>query len=284
MLNFKNKYQARQVNFMRKMIAAVICRDGKFLVLRRKLRWKGWEFVKGKIEKEGLRHAALREVREETGLKKIHIVCKLPIEVIYHHKDMKGHTVSALKAFLAECHGGSVRLSREHSSFRWVTVEQAEKLLTFDTHKIFLRAAAEHFAKKNREEKRRLIEKLSRKHVRFLKYDGKWISLKYDNRRLRCLAVRRSVKDIGDWSKRKNVVYYDRNLPGHGVLAILLHEVVEKYVAQQYALDVDKEAHKVAQAVEKEWLADKEWIVQAKIVSRAWVKTNHRKVGKARFY
>ena len=268
---------------MRKMVAAVIYKEGKFLVLRRRLRWKGWEFPKGETH-EGLRHAVMRKIRGETGLRKISIVSRLPIEIIYHHDDMHGHHTSALKAFLAECRGGNVRLSAEHSSYRWVTAEQAEKLLTFSTHRTFLKHAAEYFARKNREEKKNLIEKLSRKHVTLFRYDGRCVSLKYDGAHLRCKAVRRAVKDVGDWSKKKNIVYYDRNLSESGVLPILLHEVVEKHVAQKYNLDVDTEAHTIAQAVEKEWIADKRWIAQAKIVTRAWVKANRRKVGKSKFY
>lgn len=273
---------------MRKMVAAVIYMKGRhayrFLVLRRKLNWKGWEFVKSRIENESLRHAVLRIVHKETGLRKVKIICKLPIEVVYHHKSVKGHSISALKAFLVECHGGRVRLSREHSSYRWALPQAADKLLTYDTPKAFLKLSVELIAKKKREERKKLIDRLSRRHVTFVKYDGKFVSLKYDSRHLRCLALRRAVRDVGDWSRKKNIVYYDRNLADPGVLPILIHEVVEKYVAQRYSMDVDSEAHKIAQAVEKEWLADKKWIVQAKIVSRAWVKANRRKVGKVKFY
>lgn len=270
------------------MVAAVIYKTEKgnikFLILRRKLHWKGWEFVKGKIEREGLKHAALREVHEETGLRKVSIVFKLPMEIIYHHKSANGHSVSALKACLVECHGGNVRISKEHASYRWVSGKQANNMLTYDTHKTLLKLAAEHITDRKREEKKRLIEKLSKKHVTLFKYDGKYVSLKYDGRRLRCMAVKKPVRDVGDWSRTKNIVYYDRNLPPAGLLPILLHEVVEKHVTQKYNLDVDTEGHKIAQAVEKEWLADKQWAKQAKIVSRTWVKANHRKVGDVEFY
>ena len=44
----------------------------KFLVLRRKLGWQGWEFPKGGMERKDMdvEEAALkREIEEETGLK-----------------------------------------------------------------------------------------------------------------------------------------------------------------------------------------------------------------------
>jgi 8-oxo-dGTP pyrophosphatase MutT (NUDIX family) len=42
----------------------------EFLLLKRKLHWKGWEFCKGKIEKgETQKETVIRELREETGIK-----------------------------------------------------------------------------------------------------------------------------------------------------------------------------------------------------------------------
>lgn len=266
---------------MRTMIAAVIFDEkGRFLVLKRKLHWKGWEFVKGQAVKETARQAAVREIKEETGIKNIKMVTKLPPEIFYHHENIHGHTSSVQKAFLAEYLSGKIRLSFEHSMCKWADKKTAERLLTYRSHKVFLRYAY----KIVKERKRLLMGTLSKKHVRHVSFNGKIISLAYDGKKLRYKAIRRKVRDVGTWSKNKPVVYYDRNLGGPGILPILIHEAVEKHVAQAYNLDVDTEAHKVAQAVEKEFIADRKWIKQQKIVTRAWVKTNRRKVGKTRFY
>ena len=41
----------------------------KYLLLKRKLHWKGWEFPKGGVDKlETTRKAIKRELKEETGL------------------------------------------------------------------------------------------------------------------------------------------------------------------------------------------------------------------------
>jgi len=46
----------------------------KYLILKRKLHWKGWEFPKGGIKKYELRRFAIRrELKEETGLKPLKI-------------------------------------------------------------------------------------------------------------------------------------------------------------------------------------------------------------------
>lgn len=267
---------------MRRLVAAVIYRkkDNKFLILRRRLNWKGWECVKGEVGKETLKQAALRETREETGIRKASIICRLPAEIIYHHEKIRGHTTSIQKAFLVEYLGGGIRLSCEHSGYTWADGKTAAKLLTHTTHKTFLRLANGCI----KEEKKKLIDKLSKKHVSLVRYDGEYISLKYDNKKLKCRAVKRTVRVVGDWSRKKNIVYYDKNLKAPGVIPILIHEVVEKHAAQKYGLDVDTEAHKVATAVEKEFIADKHWIRQAKMVSLAWVKANKQKIGKSRFY
>ena len=45
-----------------------------YLMLKRKLHWKGWEFPKGGLEKgEDCEEAVLREVKEETGKKPFNI-------------------------------------------------------------------------------------------------------------------------------------------------------------------------------------------------------------------
>ncbi|HLD38839.1 MAG TPA: NUDIX hydrolase [archaeon] len=266
---------------MRTMVAAVIFDSrGRFLILKRKLHWHGWEFVKGRAEKETARQAVLREIREETGIRNDMFITKLPPEIFYRHENIHGHTSSVQKAFLLEYLGGKIRLSFEHSAYKWVDKKTAERLLTHRSHKIFLKYAYKIVKKR----KKILIETLSKKHVRHVSFNGKMISLTYDGKRLRYKTVRRKVRDVGTWSRDNPVVYYDKNLDNPGVLPILIHEAVEKHVAQTYGLDVDTEAHKVAQAVEKEFIADRKWIALQKVITKAWVKTNKRKVGKTKFY
>lgn len=269
---------------MRKLVAAVVYNKDKYLILRRKLNWKGWEFVKGEVSKETFRHAVLREVKEELGLGNVGVICKLPAEIIYHHDDIRGHRTSMQVGYLIEFISGKIRLSPEHSGYRWADHKKAHKMLTHMTHKTFLRLANEYLRKQGAEAKKKLMEKLSKKHVTLVRFDGKFISLKYHGVRLRCKAVKRNVQVVADWSRKKDIVYYDKNLDAPGILPTLIHEVIEKYVAQKYSLDIDTEAHRIAQAVEKEFVADKGWIKIQKTVSKAWVKANRQKIGKNTFY
>ncbi len=122
---------------MRRIVTGLIIKDGKVLLLRRKLNWKGWELVKGRMSRETPRQALLREIREETNLR-VKIIRKLG-ETVYTHKKIQGHTASRQIVYLCEYVGGSVKLSFEHSAYRWVTKKQAFSMLTHSNQKKFMK-------------------------------------------------------------------------------------------------------------------------------------------------
>ena len=76
----------------------------KYLILKRKLHWKGYEFPKGGIEKkESLKKKATRELKEETGYsgENFELLSKFYgtigynneiIEIYKAHATVKGHT------------------------------------------------------------------------------------------------------------------------------------------------------------------------------------------------
>ena len=73
---------------IRKGAVAIIFRQDEFLILKRELNWKGWEFVKGSIDEgEDEETAVKREIREETGLEDIEIIHKLPEKLEYMHPE-----------------------------------------------------------------------------------------------------------------------------------------------------------------------------------------------------
>ena len=133
---------------IRKGVAAIIFKSEDvplFLVLRRVLNWKGWEFVKGSIKNEKEESAILREIKEETSLEKVEIVHKFPEKMEYEHPtgfrqsfDFSGssHTV-----FLVELLDGDIKLSSEHNAFRWLQYKEARKILTFENQRKFLDSA-----------------------------------------------------------------------------------------------------------------------------------------------
>lgn len=118
-------------------------RDQKeFLLLHRVLNWTGWEFVKGGVDSgEKPPTAIAREIEEETGIKSIRILEKLPDKKEWTAGDTKYiYDVFVVEVDFSE----EVKLNqevREHDDFKWCTAEEALQLLTYEnSKKIFMEA------------------------------------------------------------------------------------------------------------------------------------------------
>jgi 8-oxo-dGTP pyrophosphatase MutT (NUDIX family) len=114
-----------------------------YLLLKRKLHWKGWEFPKGGIEsKEGMKKAIAREIEEETGqipfgIKKHGYEGKYKYGKEIRDRDEQGQTFSL---YSAEVSGKEVRIDkREHSGYSWKEFGKAVKLLTWPNQRKSLR-------------------------------------------------------------------------------------------------------------------------------------------------
>jgi len=112
-----------------------------YLVLKRKLHWIGWEFPKGGIEKgEDIFKTAKREVFEESGHKTLQIK-KFAVKGKYNYdkktlKDRKKFIGQTYTLFAAEVKGKRTKIDRqEHSTFRWLPIEKAIKILTWNDQK-----------------------------------------------------------------------------------------------------------------------------------------------------
>ena len=130
--------------YRKAVFAVVYAKEGNefsYLVLERKLHWKGWEFPKGGVDEgESEEQAAKREVREETGLsvkgqiKKfdIHGKYKFP-KILKGRPGIIGQTYSL---YAVEVVRGKVKLdSYEHSSYEWMNFKEAFKKLTWKDQK-----------------------------------------------------------------------------------------------------------------------------------------------------
>ena len=112
-------------------------RKPKYLILKRKLHWKGWEFPKGGFEKgEDILKVVKRELKEETGLaplkiKKFDFSGKYKYDKKY--PDRKGFVGQSFEALYAiEVQKAKVVLDkREHSGFAWKKFSRALKKLTW---------------------------------------------------------------------------------------------------------------------------------------------------------
>ncbi len=125
----------------------------EYLLLKRKLHWKGWEFSKGKIEKgESKRDTAKRELHEETGLSPIGgKIRKFNFSGKYNYKkilpdrpEFKGQTFSLYAAEVKK--GPKITLDpKEHNGHKWVDFSKALKMLKWPNQKKSLRMVNSSF-------------------------------------------------------------------------------------------------------------------------------------------
>jgi 8-oxo-dGTP pyrophosphatase MutT (NUDIX family) len=112
------------------MVTAIIESNGKYLVLRRSeknLTNKGrWQFPEGKVRPgEDLLKALKREVEEETNL----IVTESKLVGIHSSSLKEAHGAFRLFRSVFRCKViGKIKLSDEHTEYRWVNKKEIEKL------------------------------------------------------------------------------------------------------------------------------------------------------------
>ena len=125
----------------------------KFLILKRKLHWKGYEFPKGGIEiKEPIKKTLIRELKEENGLEKIKKVNhRIKWKYLYDKKysdrpKIKGQT---LKLFSVQVENKKVKIDKnEHSSYEWLSFKEALRKLTYPNQKDCLVKVHDYLIKK----------------------------------------------------------------------------------------------------------------------------------------
>lgn len=113
-----------------------------YLILKRKLHWKGWEFPKGGLEKnESIINTIKRELKEETSLISLKGKIKnLRVRGKYKYKlkypDRPGFIGQSYSLYSAEVKKQKVKVDqREHSDYKWLKFEDAVKKLTFRNQK-----------------------------------------------------------------------------------------------------------------------------------------------------
>ena len=112
----------------------------KYLVLERKLHWKGWEFPKAGIkEKENIKKALARELKEETGClpRKIR---KFNVSGKYRYPkklpDRDSFVGQTWKLFAVEVRCKKIKIDKkEHRSYKWLEFKKAYDLLTWKNQK-----------------------------------------------------------------------------------------------------------------------------------------------------
>ncbi len=116
-----------------------------YLLLKRKLHWKGWEFCKGGCDaKEKEKLCVLREVKEETGQKAINIKTynkkgKYKWERgLEDRPEFVGQTYTLYSAEISK--NKKIKFDdKEHSNHKWVNYSNALKMLTWPNQRMCLK-------------------------------------------------------------------------------------------------------------------------------------------------
>ncbi len=118
----------------------------KFLLLH----YEGghWDFVKGHVERnESERQTVLRETQEETGLTELTFLEGYREPINYYYKRAGETVYKEVVFYLLESKAESIRLSREHVGFVWMSYDVARERLTYKNAKETLPKAHEYLEK-----------------------------------------------------------------------------------------------------------------------------------------
>ena len=113
--------------------------EGVEVLVVHRPQYDDWSFPKGKCEPDESDEAcAVREVEEETGL-----VCALEDELpSTSYRDSKGR-LKEVRYWRLRVTGGSLEFAHEVDGARWVSVDEAARLLTYHRDLDVLRGVAD---------------------------------------------------------------------------------------------------------------------------------------------
>ncbi len=121
----------------------------KFLLLKRAENEKYpniWQPITGSINKnEKAYETALREVTEETGIKVKELLVVPTLSGFYSYEN---DYISIIPVFAVEVEENiEVKLSQEHSDFKWVSLKEALEMVSWEDQRKSMRLINEHFTK-----------------------------------------------------------------------------------------------------------------------------------------
>jgi bis(5'-nucleosidyl)-tetraphosphatase len=110
---------------------------------------KHWDYAKGHLEDgETAWQAAVRELREETGIRQVDRVTRFQRDMHYvFFSPKKGRVTKTVTYFLGRTRTDVVALSDEHAGYAWLPYEQAIERLTYENAREMLAAAHEALLK-----------------------------------------------------------------------------------------------------------------------------------------
>jgi 8-oxo-dGTP pyrophosphatase MutT (NUDIX family) len=110
---------------------------------------KHWDYPKGHLEDgETAWQAAVRELREETGIRQVDRVGRFQRAMHYaFHSPKKGGIAKTVTYFLGRTRKETIKLSDEHEGYAWLPYREALHRLTYENAREMLTAAWDTLAK-----------------------------------------------------------------------------------------------------------------------------------------
>lgn len=104
-----------------------------------------WDFPKGNIERgETERDAAVREIREETGISDVQFLEGFRMTIDYRYKHGGRLVLKEVALFLCRTRTTGIVLSHEHKGYAWKNFDDAMIQLTYKNAKTVLEAALQY--------------------------------------------------------------------------------------------------------------------------------------------
>lgn len=106
-----------------------------------------FDFPKGHVEKgeeRAEKRTALRELKEETGIRNVEFLPNFRSEFFYTYFKKGKLSYKQVVFFLGKTPEKEVKLSFEHKNFMWLNFKKALKILTYDNAKNLLKEAEEY--------------------------------------------------------------------------------------------------------------------------------------------
>lgn len=115
------------------IVTSFLFKDGKVLLLKRSDKvgsFRGkWAGISGSIEDENSLEAALREIKEETGIDSKDLQL-LKIGMPFEIKDNVNDTIWSINPFLFLFKGDKIIIDWEHDTFEWIYPNEIDKFET----------------------------------------------------------------------------------------------------------------------------------------------------------
>lgn len=102
----------------------------------------GWDFPGGRLEDEDPIAGIKREAREEAAIELKNI---RPLTLVTHEGEDPTKRVLVV-GYSAELESGEVKLSWEHTEFKWLNIEEAQAVDLPEGHRQFLKVALKNYA------------------------------------------------------------------------------------------------------------------------------------------